>query len=84
MTISDDMRREMLREVLDLNTAAVLRPGDLTATDVMEAVKAEGGGLSRSQAYRWLDKMVETHGWEIGFVLKNGRRTKIWRKPPNE
>lgn len=82
--MTDALRKEMLQEVLAFNIIPVARPGDITAYAVVDAAKEEGRTVSRCQAYRWLDKMVVTAGWETELVMKNGHRTRIWRKPAKE
>jgi len=81
MTISDDMRQAMLREAVRYNAKPMPRPGDVTAQDLMKAAKEEGRNISRCQAYRWLDNMVATAGWETELVFPGGRKTRVWRKP---
>ncbi len=79
--MTDDLRREMLRELLAFNIIPVARPGDVTAYDVVKAAKEEDRVVSRCQAYRWLNNMVLTAGWETELVMMNGYRTRVWRKP---
>ena len=81
MSMSEELRKQMLREVLAFNIIPIARPGDISAYDVVRAAKEEGRPLSRCQAYRWLDKMVVTAGWEKELVMINGHRTMVWRKP---
>lgn len=84
MSVSEELRQEMLREVYEYNAIPMARPGDLTAADVAEDAKARGRNLTRSQAALWLKAWGEKEGWETELALVNGRRTRVWRKPAKE
>lgn len=81
MSISDGVRREMLRELLAFNALPMARPSDVTAKDIMRMAREEGRSVKRCQAYRWLNNMVATAGWETELVSISGRKTRVWRKP---
>jgi len=81
MSISDELRTEMLREVFEYNYTPLGRPGDVTAKDVVEDALARGRKLTRSQAAIWLRAKGEKEGWETELALVNGRKTRVWRKP---
>ena len=84
MSVSDDLRKEMLQEVFDFNATPFARPGDLTAYDIVQDAKARGRSLTRSQAAKWLRAKGEKEGWETELALVNGRKTRVWRKPESK
>ena len=84
MSVSDEARQEMLREVFEYNATPLARPGDVTAVDVVENAKTRGRSLTRSQAAKWLRALGEKEGWETELALVNGRRTRVWRRPESK
>lgn len=84
MSMSEELRQEMLQEVYEYNAIPMAQPGDLTAADVVEDAKARGRSLTRSQAALWLKAMGEAAGWETELALRNGRKTRVWRKPAKD
>ena len=84
MSVSDEVRQQMLQEVFEYNYTPLGRPGDLTAADVVDDAKARGRSLTRSQAAKWLRAKGEKEGWETELALVNGRKTRVWRKPESK
>ena len=84
MSVSDDLRKEMLREVYEYNATPIARSGDITALDVVEDAKARGRSITRSQAAKWLRAKGEKEGWETELALVNGRKTRVWRRPESK
>jgi len=84
MSVSDDVRKQMLQEVFEYNALPLRRPGDVTVKDVLEDALARGRKMTRCTAALWLKKKGEAAGWEKELVLVNGRGTTVWRKPAKE
>ena len=84
MSLSEELRQQMLREVFEYNAKPLARPGDLTVVAVVEDAKARGRIVGRSQALGWLNRMVATAGWETELVFIAGRKTRVWRKPESK
>jgi len=84
MSVSEELRKQMLQEVYKYNARPLARPGDITAQDVVQDAKARGRTITRSQAAIWLRETGEKEGWETELALVNGRKTRVWRKPAKE
>jgi len=75
VTLTDEQKREILAEVIELTTPPQMRPGDVTVKDI-----AQAAGITDRKAYDRLQEMAGRDGWEIEKVLHDGHRIWVLRK----